>query len=593
MKDSKKSTNKRTISLFWNFTKPRRKYFWLSTTLAATGVFIQDIVPPLIVASVFNKIQNTPVDQLKFSDFQVQIFLYGFLMLVSVLIWRVQVWFLWKFEIKTIEEIASFIFDHLQRMGSNFHANRFGGSLVSQTNKFLGAYERIMDEFTWSVTTGIVSFVTSLIILTAVAPYYALVFLFISFIYFWIAWKQTVKTMQYDRALAKSESDRTAKIADMITNVSAVTTYAGENYENKLFEKQARTTTKKYQKLLSKVMVNDIVSHTMTNSIAFISLLSGIVAISILDAPSGVLFLAVNYTLQLTRRLWESRRTLRNFNRAFGDATDMTNILDLKPDIIDSPNAANLEKGRGDIKFNNVDFYYPDQTDKILFSKLNIHIKPGEKIGLVGKSGSGKTTMTKLLLRLMEISDGEILIDNKNISEVTQQSLRQSISYVPQEPLMFHRSIAENIKYGNPEASLNEVLAVSKMANAYEFIKELPEGFETLVGERGVKLSGGQRQRVAISRAMIKNAPILLLDEATSALDSESEVLIQDALWKLMEGRTAIVIAHRLSTIQKMDRIIVMDDGNIVEQGTHKELIRTKGTYSDLWKHQSGGFMND
>jgi ATP-binding cassette subfamily B protein len=588
-----KTTTKRTISLFWQFTKPRQRYFWLSTVGSATAVIVQDIIPPLIIANAFNKLQNTPIDELKFSDFSAQVFLYAFLMLISIAIWRLQVWFLWKYEINTIEDIARYIFNHLQRMGSSFHANRFGGSLVSQTNKFLGAYERVMDEFTWSVTTGIVSFVVSLLILAFVAPYYALIFLVISLIYFYMTWNQTVKTMKFDRALSNSESERTAKLADMITNVSAVTSYAGEDYENKLFEKQAKSTTKKYKDLLSKVMVNDIISHSMTNSIAFISFLAGVIAITVLNAPAGVLFLAVNYTLQLTRRLWESRRTLRNFNRAFGDATDMTLILDMQPDVMDATDANDLGKGRGDIKLNNVDFYYPDQKDKILFSKLNLHIKPGEKIGLVGKSGSGKTTLTKLLLRLVDISDGEILIDNQNIQGVTQKSLRQSIAYVPQEPLMFHRTISENIRYGNPEASDEEIRAISKMANAYDFIKDLSEGFDTLVGERGVKLSGGQRQRVAIARAMLKNAPILLLDEATSALDSESESLIQEALWKLMEGRTAIVIAHRLSTIQQMDRILVMDDGKIIEEGSHKELTRKGGVYAELWDRQSGGFIND
>jgi ATP-binding cassette subfamily B protein len=297
--------------------------------------------------------------------------------------------------------------------------------------------------------------------------------------------------------------------------------------------------------------------------------------------------------MQLTRRLWESNRVLRNFNRAFGDATDMTQILDLKSDIKDAANAPAIRQSRGDITISNVDFFYPDQKDKLLFKKLNLHIKPGEKVGLVGKSGSGKTTLTKLLLRLLDISDGQIAIDGQDISKVTQTSLRNSIAYVPQEPLMFHRTIAENINYGNPDASQEEVIAVAKMANAHEFINELSDGYNTLVGERGVKLSGGQRQRIAIARAMLKNAPILLLDEATSALDSESEILIQDALWKLMEGRTAIVIAHRLSTIQKMDRIIVMDNGEIVEQGTHKELTRSGGIYSELWSHQSGGFIEE
>jgi ATP-binding cassette subfamily B protein len=221
-------------------------------------------------------------------------------------------------------------------------------------------------------------------------------------------------------------------------------------------------------------------------------------------------------------------------------------------------------------------------------------VRPGEKIGLVGHSGSGKTTFTRLLLRFSDIDSGEILIDGQNIARITQDDLRKSIAYVPQEPIMFHRSLRENILYGRQDASEEDVLKAAQDAHADEFIAELPNGYDTLVGERGIKLSGGQRQRIAIARAMIKNAPIILLDEATSALDSESEILIQDALWKLMKGRTAIVIAHRLSTVQKMDRIVVMDSGNIVEEGTHKELVHQEaGIYAKLWAHQSGGFIED
>jgi ATP-binding cassette subfamily B protein len=211
----------------------------------------------------------------------------------------------------------------------------------------------------------------------------------------------------------------------------------------------------------------------------------------------------------------------------------------------------------------------------------------------VGPSGGGKTTLSSLLLRFMDVNEGEICIDGQNITHITQADLRQNIAYVPQEPMLFHRTIRDNIRYGEIEAGSQAVEAVAKMAHAHEFISNLSHGYDTLVGERGIKLSGGQRQRVAIARAMLKNAPILILDEATSALDSESEVLIQDALWKLMEGRTAIVIAHRLSTIQKMDRIVVLDNGKIVEQGTHHELLAHKGLYAKLWAHQSGGFIEE
>ncbi|MGZ6005502.1 MAG: ABC transporter ATP-binding protein [Candidatus Saccharimonadales bacterium] len=589
------NTTKQTLRLFWQFTRHYKFYFWAGTIGSVFGVVIQDIIPPILIASVFNKLQKIVNSgaALNLGDFTHYLYAYIGLLLLGVVIWRVQVWIVWQYEVRVINDLAVRIFNHLQNMGSAFHSNRFGGALVSQTNKFLGAYEKIMDEFTWSVVTGIVAFITSLVVLVIVYPLYAAIFGVYSVVYFLIMSRRTIKTMPYDRALAASESKRTAKLADMITNVAAVTTYAGEKYEKRLFQDQANETSKHYFKLLRKVMVNDSLSHLMTSGISITAFVIGVLAITVWHQPSGVLFLAVNYTMQMSRRLWESNRVLRNLNRAFGDATDMTHILNLQPEISDKPNAAELISIRGDIVFKNVDFGYKGDSDEKLFNEFALHIKPGEKIGLVGHSGGGKTTITKLLLRLMDIQGGQILIDGQSVSEVTQASLRRSIAYVPQEPLLFHRTLADNIAYGRPSASQAEIEAVSRLAHADEFISQLPEGYDTLVGERGVKLSGGQRQRVAIARAMLKNAPILVLDEATSALDSESEVLIQDALWKLMEGRTAIVIAHRLSTIQKMDRIIVIENGRIAEQGSHKDLIRQDGIYAKLWAHQSGGFIEE
>ena len=228
-----------------------------------------------------------------------------------------------------------------------------------------------------------------------------------------------------------------------------------------------------------------------------------------------------------------------------------------------------------------------------VFRDFDLHIAAGQRVGLVGHSGAGKTTFVSLLLRQYDLGAGAIEIDGQNIAKVTQDSLRENIAVVPQEPLLFHRSIRENIAYGNPEASEEEIMAAAKQAQAHDFIMTLPDGYDTLVGERGVKLSGGQKQRVAIARAMLKDAPILVLDEATSALDSESEVAIQKALETLMEGKTVIAVAHRLSTLRKMDRIIVLEDGKIIEDGTHEELSQASGTYQKLWEHQAGGFLLD
>jgi ATP-binding cassette subfamily B protein len=259
---------------------------------------------------------------------------------------------------------------------------------------------------------------------------------------------------------------------------------------------------------------------------------------------------------------------------------------------MDAKNAVSISVRESTISFKDVGFGYSSEAPSFL-SSFNLNIKANEKIGLVGPSGGGKTTITKLLLRFIDVNSGSISIDGQDISKVTQSSLRSSISYVPQEPLLFHRSLFENIAYGKKDASLEEVIAVSKIAHAHDFIKTLPNGYETMVGERGIKLSGGQRQRVAIARALLKQAPFLILDEATSSLDSESEKFIQDGLRELMKDKTALVIAHRLSTIKHLDRIIVLDDGKIVQEGTHSDLIKQKGLYSKLWSHQSGEYLTE
>ena len=592
----KSNGSKRTLEWFWHFTKPDKKFFTLGLVFAVVGIVTQDILPPLVISHAFTTLQTLYASNNLQSFWQLDHYawMYIGLLAMAFVVWRTQVIFTWMFEVRSIQRITEHVFDHLQKQSSSFHANRFGGALVSNTNKFVGGYERFMDELTWSVTTGIIALFGSVIALATVSWQYAVVLLVGCVVYLLIMGKRTLKGMHYDRALADAESDRTAKLADNITNVTTVRSFAGEDLENKLFHAETEHNKRAYWRLLRFVAINEMISQFGTSTINILSFVGGIIVITVFHAPLGALFLSINYTMALSRRLWESNRTVRNINRALGDAANMTEILDLKSDIQDIKNPLEPNITRGEITFTDVKFAYPENVEgKNLFDGLNLKIKPGEKIGLVGHSGGGKTTITQLLLRFMDIQDGTISLDGQDISKLRQRDLRSHIAYVPQEPLLFHRTLAENISYGRPDASQQEIDAVAKMAHAQEFIANLPHGYDTLVGERGVKLSGGQRQRVAIARAMLKNAPILVLDEATSALDSESEVLIQDALWKLMEGRTAIVIAHRLSTIQKMDRIIVLDKGTIAEQGTHKELLRQNGIYANLWGHQSGGFLED
>jgi len=303
---------------------------------------------------------------------------------------------------------------------------------------------------------------------------------------------------------------------------------------------------------------------------------------------SGDMVLVLALMSQIAGMMIFLGQSLQSVARTYGEFQEGLKELIVPYEITNHPSAQPLTPTAGHITFTNLTFAYDQQT---IFDNLNLDIKPGERIGLVGPSGAGKSTLVSLLLRQHDLTSGAILIDDQNIAAVTQDSLRSNIALVPQEPMLFHRTIAENIKYGKPDATYDEMVQAADRAQARDFIEALPEQYDTLVGERGVKLSGGQKQRVAIARAMLKEAPILVLDEATSALDSESEVAIQKALESLMENKTVIAVAHRLSTLRKMDRILVIDQGEIVEDGTHDTLSNAGGLYAKLWEYQAGGFL--
>jgi ATP-binding cassette subfamily B protein len=385
---------------------------------------------------------------------------------------------------------------------------------------------------------------------------------------------------------------RTGQLSDAITNIVSVKSYARENFEHKRFAKwQKEVFNSSYEVLKADTKRNycfDTIFLLM-NVLIIVLMMFGR---SWFSFSLATLIMIVNYTSILTGDLWNIHSIFKTMNRIFGDAKEMTEILDTPDDVVDMPGAKKMVVTDAEVNFDNISFKHENAKESI-FENFSLMIKPGERVGLVGVSGSGKTTLTKLLLRFANVDEGAIYIDGQNIHDVTQNSLREAIAYVPQESSLFHRSIFENISYGRPDATDEEVYEAARLASADEFIENLPNGYDTLVGERGVKLSGGQRQRIAIARAIIKDAPILVLDEATSALDSESEAAIQAALSNLMEGRTSIVVAHRLSTIAGLDRIVVLRDGKIVEQGSHKELLDKNGEYAKLWGRQSGAFLDE
>jgi len=596
-KIEQKELTRQTLSLYWGHARAYKNYMvGLAISLPLT-LLVAQFLPPLIISNILQRISSGHFVQGQlWQSFGPALVFYAILIVLgNVFLWRIVVVLIWKLESAVHRDIHQRIFDHLMKLSATFHANRFGGSLVSQTTKFAASYTRIADTTVFQVATLLFAFIFTAIILWPRAPLAAVLLLVFSVSFMLVA----IRATKAVRALGAIESAKntiqTGFLADAITNVLAIKSFAGGAYERKRYATATDETHQATDNVMWASTKRDLMFASLTSTLSIVALVIAVASVVLFHANVATVFLIVTYTMNIAQRLWEfSQSTLRNYNRSLGDAREMTEILALKPGVTDPVHPESSKITKGAITFRDMSFTHPESSEEnALFQKLNLSIKPGEKIGLVGHSGSGKTSLTKLLLRFNDIDSGAILIDSQDISHITQDNLRSSIAYVPQEPLLFHRSIRENIAYGRPDASQEEIEAATRKANADSFIHSLPNGYETLVGERGVKLSGGQRQRIAIARAILKDAPILVLDEATSALDSESEKLIQSALWELMKGRTAIVIAHRLSTIQKMDRILVLEDGAIIEEGTHTELVKQGGTYATLWAHQSGGFIEE
>jgi len=553
------------------------------------AVFLNNYATTWIMSAVINRLTiNPPGPDQVLVVFAPFLLLYiGTIVAGELICWRLVLWLCWKGETRAMFNLRKQCFDHLMHQSINFHNDKFGGSLVSQTTRFVGAYERMCDTIIWQIIPLISSFIFAFTILGFQLPLFALALAGLSMIFLSVAWFSFKKLRILNEQEAAASSRLTGQLADSITNISAVKSFARESHEVNLFGLRNRDLFKTSMSLMRSIIKRDIVFGAILVALAITTFIFLIGGNAWFGVPIGTLFLAVTYMMNIWTQLWQFNRILRDINRALGDAQEMTEILDTPLAVHNAPHAGKLTVDRGTIEFCDISFSHVDSDDRV-FHNFQLKIPAGQRIGLVGRSGSGKTTLTKLLLRFSDIQAGEILIDDQNIAKITQNSLRHAIAYVPQEPLLFHRTIAENIAYSKPDATEAEIREAARLANALEFIDKLPDGFDTLTGERGVKLSGGQRQRVAIARAILKNAPILVLDEATSALDTESEKLIQQALKWLMKDRTSIVIAHRLSTVAELDRIIVLSDGQIVEDDTHAHLVAKGGTYAKLWNRQTG-----
>lgn len=494
------------------------------------------------------------------------------------------------FQAMVIARLKQQAFEYMIDHSYAFYADSFTGSLVQRVNRFARAFETLADRITYDILTLAVHIVGVCIVLWFINPLITTVLIvwvaiFLGFNYIFSRWK-----LKYDLKRAELDSFTTGVLSDSVTNQNTIQLFTGSRFESKYF----RDVTGDQARLTRFVWNLQAVVDTVQSLLIFvIEFMLFYFAIKYWQAgllTVGTFVLIQVYLVGISGQLWDFSRVIRNLYESFADAKEMVDIMKLPHNIKDASEASELRVSKGGVSFEDVGFAF--NSDRAVLRGVTLIIKSGEKVALIGPSGAGKSTFVKLLLRLYDVSSGKILIDGQNVREVTQESLRRSVSLVPQDPILFHRTLLENIRYGRRDATDAEALEAARLAHCDEFALSLPAKYETYVGERGIKLSGGERQRVAIARAILKNAPILVLDEATSSLDSHSESLIQDAMDKLMKGKTVIVIAHRLSTIRKMDRIIVLEKGKILEEGSHDELLKNDSSlYTKLWNLQAGGFI--
>jgi ATP-binding cassette, subfamily B, bacterial len=581
-----KSLTQQTFNIFYQHTKPYLKTVVLVLGGLVVGVGF-DTYQPFLFKTLFNFLaagNHAAVPQMLTVVWY--IFAVG---AGSWAAWRVSQFALNFYEARVMSDLLNTCFVYLQQHSFGFFSDNFSGSLVRKVNRYSRTFEDLADITFSNLCQTALQIGLIIIVLFFYARPLGIIILAWSAVYIYFNYRFAVWKIKYDIQRAALDTKVSGHLADTVSNNINLKLFNGYGRENAAY----KNLTGELFRLRYLGWNLGQASETVQGALVLI-LEFGVMYGAVLLWKQGRLTvgdfaLLQAYLIQIFQQLWNFGRFIRRIYESVADANEMTEILLTPHEVLDAQNAGRLKISGGKIELRNVDFAY--EKNPPVLEKFNLLIKPGERVALIGPSGGGKSTVVKLLLRFVDIQEGKILIDGQNIAAVTQESLRANISLVPQEPILFHRSLIENIRYGKPGASDEEVIAAARLAHADEFILKFPQGYQTFVGERGIKLSGGERQRVAIARAILKNAAVLILDEATSSLDSESEHFIQDALKNLMKDKTVIVIAHRLSTIMQMDRIIVLENGKITEEGKHEELLKVEqGTYQKLWQIQAGGF---
>lgn len=595
MKTDHKIKYRDVFRFAWAIWKPQKKYLpWL--LLGMGGAAFMDTLFPIVTGWMIDEITtgmaapdgSWSVSLIKiFAAFALLEFVYHTMRNGTLFLWN-------RAAVQALYRIVTQSFASVQRFSTDWHANAFAGGTVRKITRGMWSFDVFEDNIFMFLYPTFIVLASTIVLLFIRWPLMgaitlACVALYIGFSV-WTVMKINAPNF---RKSAAADTKVGAALADAITGNAAVKAFGTERAEDTRFEGVAQywrghairawqtsnmmDLCRRYLALLTMTMMVGTAIHLWSKG----------------QASAGDVVYVLTAYMVMAAYMRHIGEQISNLQKAISELEDVVVFWNRTEDIADAANAQTLQASDGEIAFDHVTFAYANK-DTPIYRDFSLTIRPGEKIALVGYSGSGKSTFVKLVQRLYDVQGGAIRIDGQDIRSVTQESLRKAIALVPQEPILFHRSIAANIAYGRPDADMDEIVAAAKKAYAHDFIVSLPLGYDTLVGERGVKLSGGERQRIAIARAVLADCPILILDEATSSLDSVSEHYIQKALESLMEGRTTITIAHRLSTIKAVDRILVFDKGRVIEQGTHAELIARGGSrYKELYEMQALDLVGD
>ncbi len=597
MKSSDKTSSTPLVSTqavfrtLWQGIKPDR-WLFLVCILGFVGGNILHVLVPLLYKQFFDTLSLDMSKDVLVPELSRIVIVIAIINAAAWILFRGSTFATNAFESGVIARLKQICFDYTLHHSYSFFANTFTGSLVQKINRFARAFESLADSLLFNVIPLSINIIGTITVVYLTKPLIAYVLVgwvgtFLLFNYLFSVWK-----LKHDVAAAAADSKTTGFLSDTLTNHLSVNLFTGIAFEKRGFRDVSNDQAKKNLFTWNLSSIVDSIQMGLMVAVEFFLFYYAVILWGRGAFTIGTFVLIQVYFLNLGNEMWGFSRLIRTVYQSLADSKEMVEVLTLPHDIRDIPSARELVVARGAIDFKNVSFNF-NETRTVL-NGINLSVKAGEKVALIGPSGAGKSTFVRLLLRLYSLTGGAILIDGQDISRVTQESLRKNISLVPQDPVLFHRTLMDNIRYGRHDATDEEVIAAAKLAHCDEFIDSLPLKYDTFVGERGIKLSGGERQRVAIARAILKNAPILILDEATSSLDSHSESLIQDALDKLMKGKTSIIIAHRLSTIRKMDRIVVIEGGVVVEEGSHEALLaQDNSLYKKLWSLQAGGFIKE